>query len=113
MPSSGTLTIYQGDDYAAVVTVLYVDGLPADLTGYTAQSQIRNGPADQDPVVLAEVVATVVPPNMVTLVIPSAVTRNLSGGSYAWDLQLTSPGGAITTIMAGAATSTSEVTRES
>ena len=57
LPGS-TLTIW-GDDYAAVVTVLYVDGLPADLTGYTAQSQIRNGPADKT-VVLAEVVATVV-----------------------------------------------------
>jgi hypothetical protein len=112
MPSPGNLNIYQGDDYAATVTVFYINGLPADLTGYTAQSQIRNGPADQDPIVLAEIVATVVPPNQVTLVIPGSVTTGLSGGSYAWDLQLTSPSGAITTIMAGSAISTSEITRE-
>ena len=34
MPSKANLAIYQGDDYAAAVTVLNGSDAPPDLTGY-------------------------------------------------------------------------------
>jgi hypothetical protein len=105
------LDIFQGDDWASMVTVLNCDGSPPDLTGYTAQAQIRSGPADLAPVA-AEMTTTVVLPNLVSLYVPSDSTRQLRALYYGWDLQLTSPAGMITTILAGSVTVTQEVTRE-
>jgi hypothetical protein len=111
MPGLANLSIYQGDDYAAVVTVAGSAGASVDLTGYTAQAQIRLGPADANTAVVVEMITSIVPPNAVNLSIPHAITCQLSG-LYVWDLQLTSPQGAISTVLAGQVVVTSEVTRE-
>lgn len=103
------LLLYQGDDYAGTVLVSNADGTPADLTGYTAQSQIRRLVADADPVVVVEIGTTVVSPNVI-LSIPHLETETLQG-RYVWDLQLTTPDDQIMTIIAGKVILTSEVTR--
>lgn len=109
-PRQADLTLYQGDDWAATVNVLNLDMSPADLTGYTAQAQIRRSVADQDPVVAAELQATVELPNLVLLFLSHAQTTLLAG-QYQWDLQLTSPQADIVTILAGGVNVTQEVTR--
>ena len=107
------LEIYEGDDFAAWVTVLnYADGSPANLAGYTAQAQIRTGSADQSPAVSAELLATVVAPNFISLYLAAAETLLLSSLYYVWDLQLITDQAMTYTIMAGNVTITSEVTRE-
>jgi hypothetical protein len=111
MPDRANLVIYQGDDYSAVVTVLNGTG-PADLTGYTAQAQIRPGPADRFRQIIAELGTSIDTANsLIYLSLPSATTTPLAGAFY-WDLQLTAPGGTVTTILAGVATITPEITRE-
>jgi hypothetical protein len=107
MPSKADLAIYQGDDYAAVVTV---DGVP-DLTGYVAQAQIRLGPADLCPQVVVEIDTALALPNQINLLIPDNITGRLSG-IYMWDLQITDPAGITSTILAGNVVVTREVTRE-
>ena len=102
------LVIYQGDDYVATVAIAEADGSPADLTGYTATAQIRRKPADAAPVTV-EFLAAVQSPN-VLLALTHDQTVALSG-SYVWDLQLASAGGAITTVLAGKVKVTQEVTR--
>jgi hypothetical protein len=109
MPGTANLAIYQGDDYAAVVTVMQGSG-PADLTGYTAQAEMRTGAADCAPVAW-EINAQVNPPNFINLLIPASATALMSG-SYCWDLQITDPTGLVTTILAGGVTVTREITRE-
>ena len=104
------LVIYQGDSYAATVTVHNADGTPADITGYTAQAQIRRLVADSDPVVVVDIGTTVVSPNVI-LDIPHSETEPLQG-RYVWDLQLTTPDDQIMTIVAGKVILTAEVTRE-
>lgn len=106
------LAIYQGDDWAAMVSVLNSDGSIPDLTGYTAQAQIRQGPADQSWVIQAELLCVVVPLNQISLSLTSAQTTLLTEPQYQWDLQLTAPDGLITTIMAGQVQVAAEVTRE-
>lgn len=107
------LCIYQGDDWAAWVTVLNcADGTPADLTGYTAQAQIRSGPADQSHRVSAEITATVCPPNNLSLSLASQQTTWLRGLFYCWDLQLTTAAGLIITILRGNVQVSPQVTRE-
>jgi hypothetical protein len=111
VPSKANLAIYQGDDYAAVVTVSNGGADPPDLTGYIAQAQIRDSPADAETLVAVEIGVAIAPPNFINLLIRSDVTVNLSG-RYVWDLQLTDPLGFITTILAGDVFITPEVTRE-
>jgi hypothetical protein len=105
------LDIYQGDDWAATVTVLNPDMTAADLTGYTAQAQIRTGPADQITTIAAEIGTAVVLPNRVSLFLTHAQTLTLTGFNYQWDLQLTSATGQVTTVLAGGVNVTRETTR--
>lgn len=111
LPSQANLVIYQGDDYAAVVTVVGSQGAAVDLTGYTAEAQMRLGPADAYPVVIVEIITAVTPPNTINLSIPHSITCQLSG-LYVWDLQLIAPDGTISTILAGTVQVMLEVTRE-
>ena len=107
--STGDLSIYQGDDFAGVVTVRNEDGTPADITGHTAKAQIRRAVADEEPAVAVEIATAVTSPN-VTLAISHTVTATLSG-AYVWDLQLTTPTGAVITVIRGKVKLTNEVTR--
>lgn len=109
MADHADLEIYQGDDYIAVVTIANQDGSPADITGYTAQAQIRRQIADEDPVVVAEIGVLVSSPD-VNLTIGRAVTVSMRG-RYVWDLQLTAPTGVVTTVMSGRVITTAEITR--
>ena len=111
MPVTRTdLAIQQGADYAATVTVEYIDGTAVDLTGWSAKAQLRNGSADCNPEVIYEIGTTISLPDQVILNIPHVTTATLKG-RYAWDLDLTSPEDAITTVLAGNANVTPEITR--
>lgn len=104
------LSIYQGDDYSAVVSVSNADGAPADLTGYSAAAQVRRKPADLSAEVAAEFAVTIQSPHIL-LSLTHEETLVLSG-VYVWDLQLTAiADGAVMTIMAGQARISQEVTR--
>jgi hypothetical protein len=104
------LDIYQGDDEAWVVDVDNDDGTPADLTGYTTKAQIRRTVADSAPTVEAELITALVTPSQIKLELPHAITGTL-GGSYVWDLEITSPAGIVVTILAGDVIVRKEVTR--
>ena len=108
--SKADLLLYQGDDYAATVTVEQA-GLDPDqvIAGYTARAQIRDDFADVAPGVVLEV-ATAVDSPIITLFIPAADTAKLAG-DYVWDLQIISPTNVITTILSGYVRVQPEVTR--
>ena len=72
MPDLADLLIYQGDDYSAVVTVTDGTNTPPDLSGYTAQAQIRQGPADANPDIVVDITVSLTPPNQIQLSIPRA-----------------------------------------
>lgn len=105
-----TLSIYQGDDYAAVVTVYQSDGItPADLTGYTAQAQVKNCFSDPAPIPFQ----TSISGNLITLTLSHDQTQELTGPSYVWDMQVIDSNDWITTLLAGNVTVTREVTQAS
>jgi hypothetical protein len=111
MAEQANLTIYQGDDYSADVTVFDADGVtPADLTGYSAQSQIRINYNDTTPNGEAQFLITI-NSNVITMVLPHDQTAALSKPAYVWDLQVISPIGWITTILSGQVFITKEVTK--
>lgn len=106
------LEIYQGDDFAVAVQVLGADGLPADLTGYTALAQIRFDVADKDFEVACEIATVVdIENSQVNLSIHHDVTTLLTEGRYVWDMQLTSPTDVVTTVIAGSVSVVLEVSR--
>jgi hypothetical protein len=94
------LSVYQGDDFRAAVTVSDSTGAAADLTGYTVNAQIRRGIADNNPDIVQTISTSVDLPNTINLSIDHADTANLTG-PYLWDLQLTAADGTKTTILRG------------
>jgi hypothetical protein len=110
MASEAHLEVYQGDDYAADVTVLDGAGLPADLTGYTAQSQIRVSLTDASATPAAQFTVSITG-NIVSLVLPSTITRDLTKTEYVWDLQVIDSTGWITTLLYGHVLMVKDVTR--
>jgi hypothetical protein len=110
LPPTVDLTLYAGDDFSMVLNVFDNGGLPVDLTGVTAEAQIRaNAAAD---IIEADFICTVGASgaNTVQLVLASVDSAVLPS-SCVWDCQLTFPGGVILTICAGKITMTAEVTR--
>ena len=102
------LVIYQGDDFSGTVTVNTETG-PLDLTGYTAQAQIRTAVADTQQNISADIEVTVTPSNLV-LAIAHDVTKALKG-NYVWDLKIVNGNGLISTIVAGNVAVVQQVTR--
>jgi hypothetical protein len=107
-PCTVDLMVYAGDDLYLLVRVIDpTTGQPADLTGYTAASQIRVTPDAS--ATLAEFAATI-DADGVRLHLLAADAATLTGASV-WDVQLTSPDGTITTVAAGRVLAAPEVTR--
>lgn len=99
--------IYQGDDILLDVIVTDEAGAGMDLTGYTPKAQIRLTPPDAT--VLAEFVCTV-EANVIHLVLAHTDSAAITT-ACAWDVQITSAGGAVRTLAYGAVKPTLEVTR--
>lgn len=107
--------VESGCDYKR--TFLYADcdtGLPIDLTGYTAQMQVRktyNGAAnpyttleyssEPDPVTNAPGAISFPGPGLVEITIPGADTIDTDWGTGVYDLILTSPQGVKTKLVKG------------
>jgi len=109
--STADLTVYQGSDYAATVTILLDPNLPADLSGYAAQAQIRRAVADSDPVVVADMKTSIQSPYVI-LAMTHTQTKPLNG-RYVWDLRLIGTASEVITVMKGKVIVTAEVTRVS
>ena len=103
------LELYQGDDWNFIVNVTH-NGVPVSLSGYTAAAQIRRSSADTDTTVDAEFTCTV-GTTSITLTLPNNMTIAIQGGTYRWDLQVTSAAGVVTTLLYGPVTVHADITR--
>lgn len=110
MVTAADIHVYQGDDYIAIVTVTNPDGTAANLTGYTAQAEIRPTTADRSEPPLAQFQCGI-SGNVVTIILTHAQTELLASQILLWDLQLIDSSGWITTIMAGNVMVAFEVTK--
>lgn len=107
-PCTVDLLVYAGDDLFLLVRVVDPDtGQPADLTGHTAQAQIRATPASTT--VLAEFVASI-DSEGVRLHLTAVDAAQLVGAAV-WDVQLTDAASIVTTIVSGRVLAAPEVTR--
>ena len=104
-PGRYNITVYQGTTFQ-LSPVWKVDNLPVDLTGYTADMQVRQFVDSTS--ILVELSTTngkiVIDAaiGQVNLTLTAAQTAALTpAGSYVYDLNLTSPGGYVYKILQG------------
>ena len=108
---SADLQIYQGNDFSATVTVSSPNTPPATvIQGYTAAAQIRQDIADVASTIILALTTAVASPN-ITLSATHTQTAALPHNTMRWDLQVTSPSGIVTTILAGLVIVYPQVTR--
>lgn len=109
MPQSMALAIYRGDCYSRSFTFWTDEAgtVPYDLTGATAQAEIRAKPGSP---VLATLDCTVTQPNTVDIDLDAVQSAALPTGKAAWDLQLTYPDGCVQTVVAGSVNVTADIT---
>jgi len=114
-PAQLPLDIYRGDSQhmqvklwttAPVVGPPAVPGVPYDLTGATARSEIRERPAG---VMITTLTCTITLPNIVDVYLAAADSHKLPAKGV-WDLQLTFLSGDVRTPLAGPVTVTPDVT---
>jgi len=102
--------IDQGSTYSVTLEVTDSSGAQFDLTGYTAESQIRKTYTSTD--ATANFTASLnINEGTVTLSISDSITNNISAGRYVYDCIITDQSGVKTRILEGQATITPGVTR--
>lgn len=105
-PLPTDLYIYAGDTLNLKIEVTDNAGAAFDLTGYTAEAQIR---ATADAPTAVDFTTNLVA-NAIELSLTAAETSTLPAKGV-WDVQVTSGTGAVTTLTGGKVTVTPEVTR--
>lgn len=111
LPGKYDLQLYRGDS-RDIRFVLWTDEEktePLDLTGATAEAEIRDKSAGSVIVVLQ---CTIVAPNFVDLHVSPTMSKSAPAKGV-WDLQVTYPNGAVRTHTAGAVKVTGDVTDSS
>jgi hypothetical protein len=106
-PGKYGLAIYRGDSYRWQFT-LWTDTAktqPLDLTGVVAKAEIRDKAGGK---VLGALTCDVTLPNLIDASLTAADSAGLKSG--VWDLQLTYSSGDVSTVLAGPATVTADVT---
>jgi hypothetical protein len=104
------LTVDQGSDFSTSITVEDATGNPANLTGYIGHGQIRK---TYSSITKYDFICTIPYPTQGGVVISllNSVTNTIKAGRYVYDVEVTSPGGAITRIVEGQIEITPGVTR--
>lgn len=108
-PAPYSLVLYRGDT-ARYQFRLWADTaktVPCDLTGVRAAAQVMDKPSGT---AILDFVCTVTLPNIVDVVLPANVSRNLPTKGGVWDLQLTYPSLDVVTVLAGKVCVTADVT---
>ena len=107
LPTPVNLSLYSGDDFTMILTVMNPDGTPTNLAGTTVKSQIRPNPASST---ISATLHWAIQANVITLSLIGTDSQNLVG-NYSWDCQITNTNAIVQTLVAGTATFTQDVTR--
>lgn len=111
MATISNIFIDQGADFSTTVTVNDGTGTALDLTGYTAQAQIRK---TYSSTTATDFTTTFVSPRtsgQITIELSDAQTTALEDGRYVYDLLITDAEGDKTRVVEGIATVNPSVSR--
>ena len=110
MAIKSNLTIDQGSDFTATITVSNESGTLIDLTDYTARGQMRKSPFTSTYHAFTVTVSDALA-GEVSLAMTSSTTAAITAGRYLYDIEVVSSGGTVTRIVEGIATVTPEITK--
>jgi hypothetical protein len=109
MATKANIVIDQGTTFSTVITLADENGDAINLTGYSANSQIRKHYSSSNSqsfsISLGGTLGTV------TLSLTSTQTSNLVAGRYVYDVEVVSTSNVVSRIVEGIVTVTPEVTR--
>ncbi len=112
-PATYNIVTYQGDDDSFVLTYT-IGGVIANLTGYSAQMDVRTRRNASTAIASFSSPSNGIsidgPNGKITVSLPHAITGVLAPADYVYDLQITSPSGLVTTVVQGLFSIVQEVT---
>jgi hypothetical protein len=108
-PGTFNFSYYRGDTNQFVVRPKTANGSAFDLTGYTAQFIIANRRGSTGTQYEAQAVVDTVN-DLLTCTILPGVGRQLSAGTFVYDIQITTGAANILTILTGSITVTDDIT---
>lgn len=106
--------IEQGADWELIFEWQNPNGTPIDVTGYTAELQIRTSPLAKTAVLtLTSASGITITPLLGKFTVRATAiqTSAITNGTYSYDMEITSPGGYVTRLVQGTATVSPQVTR--
>ena len=109
MATKANLVVDQGSTFSAELNLTDENGDPLNLSGYSANSQIRKWYTSSNPSATFNVVITS-ETGLVTLNLTSEQTSNLVAGRYVYDVEVLK-NGSTSRIVEGIITVTPQVTR--
>lgn len=110
MATKANLVIDQGTTYSTTLNLTDENGDPLNLSGFTANSQIRKWYTSSNAVSFSTSINS--SSGEITLSLTSSQTGNLASGRYVYDVEITETStNAVSRIVEGIVTVTPEVTR--
>ena len=95
------LFLEQGTDFSTSLTLDDVNGVPYDLAGFAAKSQIKKSYYSTTPT--ANFVVTITDPTtgVINLTLDSPTTANIAAGRYVYDVLIKNSSNNITRVLEG------------
>lgn len=109
MATKANIVIDQGTTFSTVITLADENGDAINLTGYSANSQIRKHYSSSNSQSFS--ISLGGTSGTVTLSLTSTQTSNLVAGRYVYDVEVVSTSNVVSRIVEGIVTVTPEVTR--
>lgn len=101
----------QGTTFTTNITLDDVDGVPFDLTGVQAKSQIRKSYYSANTTAEFDVVINSPTTGLILLVLDSQVTANIAAGRYVYDVAIKDTANTVTRVLEGIVNVIPQVTR--
>ena len=108
-PGSYNFNYYRGDTAEFVIRPKTANGSAFDLTGYTAEFFIATARGSTGTQYEAQAVVSGVADTVTCTILPG-VGRDLTPGTYVYDVQITTGASVIFTILTGSITVTDDIT---
>ncbi len=111
MSTISNISIDQGASFGTTVYLTDAEGLPLNLTGFTATAEIRKSYQSSISIAFSTDIPIDASIGAISLVLTSNQTSQLEFGRYVWDLLMTSNNGEKIRAVEGIATVNPSVTR--
>lgn len=109
MAIKANLVVDQGSTFSATIDLTDPAGNVFNLTGYTVAAQMRKNYTSSTAVTFVASHGST--SGEINLSLLPATTNTLAPGRYLYDVEITSPGGAVTRVVEGIVTVTPGITR--